>query len=589
LGRHLNPRWRYALWLLVLTRLVLPVQPESALSLFRFTPAPPAAVTVSMTHPIFEAQPASTESPVSASQVPPRADFSIYSILSLVWLAGAVVLGMLTVEVNRRFARQVAGSPTITDPAILDIFTSARAELPIRRQIRLVESCHITSPAIMGLFRPTLLLPVDVRETFEPEELRFIFLHELAHLKRGDVIVQNLIGLLQVLHWFNPLLWFAFRRMRADREPATDALVLSRAGEDEKELYGLMLLKLLEHFHQRHSLPTLVGILEDKDPFKRRFQLIARFTRGSYGWSLLGVILIALLSIACLTKRVEKGSHSDDSIITFSGSVLIFKMDSHDSARGGKYRAVLKSPTYQGLNKINGFVLLGSVFNNSLHSSDFTSSKNPRPDHSWSISTSFHIRDVTVDVKLRERPTASDAIEMTAELYPRDAKGNSLGVFTSQWTQPVGKDGVILLAPGGQNFVAPQSDGSHLGYFVQIIIRKDVKAGDHPLAASDKMVDVQMENAPSDMTSAGILPSNNAADRKYFDHILNRDHVMVADSTVISSTLQADAKMLLAVQKGDVSALREVLEHGVDPNTFDPTVSEARQLTGQFISTARSA
>lgn len=234
LRRQLNPRWRYALWLLVLMRLVLPVQPESALSLFRFTPTPPAVVTMSMTQPIFETQPTSIESVANASPVQPRAKFSVYSILSLVWLAGVVGLGALTGEANRRFARQVSASPAITDSGVLDIFASARAELPIRQQIRLVESSHITSPAIMGLVRPTLLLPIDVQKTFDPDELRLIFLHELAHLKRGDVIVQSLIAVLQVLHWFNPLLWFAFQRMRADREPAADALVLSRAGENEK-------------------------------------------------------------------------------------------------------------------------------------------------------------------------------------------------------------------------------------------------------------------------------------------------------------------------------------------------------------------
>ena len=114
----------------------------------------------------------------------------------------------------------------------------------------------------MGLFQPTLLLPVHVRDKFDPTELRLIFLHELAHLKRGDVIAQGLIALLQILHWFNPILWFAFRRMRIDREPATDALVLSHTGEDEKERYGLMLTQMLpEHFRNSTILfTTLVGI-----------------------------------------------------------------------------------------------------------------------------------------------------------------------------------------------------------------------------------------------------------------------------------------------------------------------------------------
>ena len=194
----------------------------------------------------------------------------------------------------------------------MNLFAAAQGELGIRRAIRLIENGQVQSPAIMGLFQPTLLLPTDVRDKFDARELRFIFLHELAHLKRGDVMVQALIALLQILHWFNPVLWFAFRRMRIDREPATDALVLSRTGEEEKERYGLMLIKLLEHFNQRHSLPTLVGILEDKDQFKRRFSLIARFSQGgAYGWSLLGVLLIGILAMACLTKSKTPISHSD--------------------------------------------------------------------------------------------------------------------------------------------------------------------------------------------------------------------------------------------------------------------------------------
>jgi hypothetical protein len=213
-----------------------------------------------------------------------------------------MILFVLTWEANRRFARQVANSPSITDAGLLELFAATKSELGISRSIRLIESGQVQSPAIMGLFRPTLLLPADVREKFDARELRFIFLHELAHLKRGDVIVQALIALLQIAHWFNPVLWLAFRRMRIDREPATDAMVLSRTGEEEKERYGLMLIKLLEHFNQRHSLPTLVGILEDKDQFKRRFALIARFTRGAYGWSVLGVLLIGILAVACLTK-----------------------------------------------------------------------------------------------------------------------------------------------------------------------------------------------------------------------------------------------------------------------------------------------
>jgi beta-lactamase regulating signal transducer with metallopeptidase domain len=303
LGARLNPRWRYALWLLVLVRLLLPFQVESAFSLFQFAPAPSASLEGPMTQPFFSAAPSPAAFlPIPVAAAPPLIALSPYAMMALAWLAGVAILGVLTFEVNRRFARQVAASPEVTDPVIRALFAEAKAEFQTRRAVRLVESAQVGSPAIMGLFRPTLLLPTRVREMFDPAELRLIFLHELAHLKRGDVIAQGLIALLQILHWFNPVLGFAFRRMRADREPAADALVLSRAGEGEKERYGLMLLKLLEHFHQRHALPTLVGILEDKDPLKRRFQLIARFTRGAYGWSMLGAAILAVTAVTGLTK-----------------------------------------------------------------------------------------------------------------------------------------------------------------------------------------------------------------------------------------------------------------------------------------------
>jgi len=305
LGARLNPRWRYALWLLVLLRLVLPTLPESTLSLFQFAPQPPVSLIAPVTEPIFPTAPLPAP-PIDLPSPEPIHPFSLYSLLALVWLAGAMILLVLTWHVNRQFARQMRNSPETTDPDLLKLLATTKTELGLRRSIRLIECAQVESPAIMGLFHPTLLLPADVREKFDATELRLIFLHEMAHLKRGDVIVQGLIALLQILHWFNPVLWLAFRQIRADREPATDALVLSRAGEDEKERYGLMLIKLLEHFNQRHSLPTLVGILEDKDQFKRRFSLIAKFTRGAYGWSLLGALVIGVLTVACLTKGEHK-------------------------------------------------------------------------------------------------------------------------------------------------------------------------------------------------------------------------------------------------------------------------------------------
>jgi beta-lactamase regulating signal transducer with metallopeptidase domain len=300
----LNPRWHHALWLLVVARLLLPVLPESALSIFQFAPAPPPAIEQTMTEPIFRAPPVMPvlTTVTAPAPPPPQYPFSAFTALALFWLAGALGLLLMTWAVNRRFARHVSSASAVTDSRLLQLADAARHELGIRRAPRIIESAQVQNPAIMGLLRPTLILPKAVLDRFTDKEMRFIFLHEFAHLKRGDLFLQWLIALLQIVHWFNLVLWYTFRRMRIDREPATDALVLSRTGEEQKDSYGHVLVKLLQHYHARHAFPTLVGILEDKDQFKRRFSLIARFTRGAYGWSLLGVLLIGVLSVACLTK-----------------------------------------------------------------------------------------------------------------------------------------------------------------------------------------------------------------------------------------------------------------------------------------------
>jgi len=367
---RLSSRWAYLLWLLVVARLLCPALPESAFSLFQFAPPPPPVLVQSVTAPIFDEPllPAATGQ-IEMAAVPSEAryPFSAWTFLALAWLAGMLGFLAVTAAVNLRFARNMAQAPPVSDNDLLHLAAAAQAELGLHCPLRLVESPQVQGPAFMGLFRPTLILPQGVREKFTDAELRFIFLHEFAHLKRGDLVLQWIVAVLQIVHWFNPALWYAFRRLRADRESATDALVLSRTGE--AEAYGHVLIKLLEHYHRRNSLPALVGILEDKDQFKRRFRLIGQFTRGAYGWSLLGVLLIAILAVACLTRSkfasppvIEMISADTDgasSLVRIALTAVQLNEDDYQAHRGEVDDAV-KRGDVAPLTKLSTFNLLGA-------------------------------------------------------------------------------------------------------------------------------------------------------------------------------------------------------------------------------------
>jgi bla regulator protein BlaR1 len=76
----------------------------------------------------------------------------------------------------------------------------------------------VATPSLHGWLRPTLLLPRGFLVSFTREQLRYVVLHELAHLRRSDVLVNWIATAAQVLHWFNPLVRLAVMRLAEERE-----------------------------------------------------------------------------------------------------------------------------------------------------------------------------------------------------------------------------------------------------------------------------------------------------------------------------------------------------------------------------------
>jgi len=225
----------------------------------------------------------------------------------LIWLAGALVLGIYICANNFSLLRIIRRERSLTDQRILDLLEDCKAEMGIRTILGVVATDKVKSACLFGFVRPRLLLPKGMIEVLNREELRYVFLHELGHLKRHDIWLGWLMSILQVLHWFNPFVWLAFYGMRADRELACDALVLSRTESSRAKEYGRIIVSLLERFSQARRLPAMAGILETKSELKRRITMIAQFKKNSYRWSPLAVALIIILGCVSLpdAKRTK--------------------------------------------------------------------------------------------------------------------------------------------------------------------------------------------------------------------------------------------------------------------------------------------
>src|SRR5256885_332596 len=253
-GKWPAPRWRYALGVLVLVRLLLPAVPASAFSIFNLGKAvlPIAPQTESVPTSSMPATPIPTVShgtiaPLrSAAGVDRKIDW--LNAVRVLWLLGLTVSLLTVLRQQRKFARRIAAEPTAGDERILSLLESCKGVMGVRRQIRVVIAPQPGTPALFGFLKPRLLLPESAVRKLHDRELRMIFLHELAHVKRGDILLNWAIILARSLHWFNPLVWLALRRLRVDRELVCDATVMSHLVADERRVYGNTLIKLLDDF-----------------------------------------------------------------------------------------------------------------------------------------------------------------------------------------------------------------------------------------------------------------------------------------------------------------------------------------------------
>jgi beta-lactamase regulating signal transducer with metallopeptidase domain len=307
----LGIRWHYLLWLLLLIRLAVPWLPQSKISVFNLLPK--SIQQGRIIEAFSEPQNARgmgyylyTESE-DAQEATPQKNFKTFfskfvNISPLLWLLGVIALAVYVAGGNLHLWWLVTRERPLTDQKILDLLEDCKNEMGIRTILGVIITDKVKSPALFGFVRPRLLLPTGIIENLSLKELRHVFLHELAHLKRHDIYLGYLVSLLQTLHWFNPVIWLAFYRIRTDRELACDELVLSQTHSSESNDYGRTIVSLLERFSQPTRLPAMAGILETKSQLKRRIKIIAKFKKTSRSQWAGAMLLLAVLACVVLTN-----------------------------------------------------------------------------------------------------------------------------------------------------------------------------------------------------------------------------------------------------------------------------------------------
>lgn len=293
-GKQFSPTWQYVLWVGVLLVMVVPVSVKV-----------PALV-----QPLQEKQTVQTASPTAAEQTvteqPAPVDtveapvgenmlfteetalppISWLDVLAVIWVLGA--LGSLGYRLTGyfRFSRHIRRTG---EPMELD---------GVPKRLRVCKTSAAVSPMVMGMIRPTLILP---ETALTESRLPYVLRHELVHYRRGDIFWRWLAVLATSIHWFNPMVYVAAAQMQEACEISCDWCVVRSMEQAKRDDYMRVILELLAEAMAKKQILT-TQMASEKKQLQRRFTMIRNQKPVGMKKLLLSVCVgTALLGAAWLT------------------------------------------------------------------------------------------------------------------------------------------------------------------------------------------------------------------------------------------------------------------------------------------------
>jgi beta-lactamase regulating signal transducer with metallopeptidase domain len=233
---------------------------------------------------------------------PGSGTISLQQWAAVIWLGGVVILACARLVAVLRFRHALQRYSGAPDPALRSLVAGIGADLGMQGCKVLITDL-VAVPAVHGLLRPRLLFPPRFTERLDPKELPFVIAHELGHCRHRDLLSHALIRAAQILHWFNPLVWFAGSAAKHDCEIACDEFALRQLKGANRSDYGAALLKVVGSLRHAQALPAALAIIDSKKHLKRRIRTIIAFHPASLGCTLVGAASLALVAGAAMTRQ----------------------------------------------------------------------------------------------------------------------------------------------------------------------------------------------------------------------------------------------------------------------------------------------
>ncbi|MCX5644337.1 MAG: hypothetical protein NTZ17_06590 [Phycisphaerae bacterium] len=253
---------------------------------------------------------AATQPPLAANPQStirnPQLQWPFYAMM--IWLLGTLILGIwLFLRLHSVAGREGYRAAAASLPqSFYNHLADCATRLGLRRIPRVVVTKRLTSPAVFGVFSPVLLVPKGYLSKLSRRDTEHMLLHELAHIKRGDLVMHSLYLLLQIVYWYNPLLWLVRRHMHRLRELSCDGTVAELLRE-RTLAYRQTLLETARRLLTTSVEPGLglLGLFEDSNYLLVRLNWLTKPTWRYRTMKRAVVATIAVLMFACVLPMAQ--------------------------------------------------------------------------------------------------------------------------------------------------------------------------------------------------------------------------------------------------------------------------------------------
>ena len=203
-----------------------------------------------------------------------KTTFSIVSVLFITWIAVVLALFIHEIWIDTRLRFLIRNSRSIDRNSCPIDFDRLQQIAGVRRRIRWITGSWVKSPVSFGILRPAIAIPKNLSEVCTSTQIRWILLHELAHVKREDSFILFLQRMAQILFFFHPLVWWTNLTINRLREYACDDVAISGSETSSKDC-GEGFLRVVAQANGLAALmPASLGVVNYETMIRSRLMRI---------------------------------------------------------------------------------------------------------------------------------------------------------------------------------------------------------------------------------------------------------------------------------------------------------------------------